>query len=214
MNEKLHLQQLYHSKLKQVFWQQELTVQQRHSLVGGIESAVCDALISHKHHGHVGAGGGQIWRKGATTEPETNKQSCGWITNMCLLTEDLNKIQHLSCRPIWRNWERLTSPTRDLFRCWGCRAPPHNQTRKHPESPGWSSWSSAWWRDLPPQINAICTAEGKHKQLRLARCSFPAGDARPKNVPAGEDSSWGGLDWTGSQKAPFSAHHILWDKVL
>lgn len=89
-----------HSQLKRVLLQQELTVQQRHRPVGGAESAVCDSLVGHKHHGHVGAGGRHVWRKGGTAEPETNKPNWGWIANVCpLLTEDLNKIQHLSRRP-------------------------------------------------------------------------------------------------------------------
>lgn len=50
---------------------QEPTVQYRHSLVCCVEAAVGHSLISHKHYSHVGAGGGQVWREGSSTKPET-----------------------------------------------------------------------------------------------------------------------------------------------
>lgn len=56
---------------------QELTVQYRHSLVCCIEATVCHTFISHEHHCHVGARGGQVWREGGATKPETEAdKSC------------------------------------------------------------------------------------------------------------------------------------------
>lgn len=52
----------------------ELTAQDRHSLVCCVEAAVGHSLISHKHHRHVGAGGGQVRGEGGATKPET--KSC------------------------------------------------------------------------------------------------------------------------------------------
>lgn len=68
---------------------QEPTVQYRHSLVCCVEAAVGHSLISHKHHSHVGAGGGKVWREGGTTKPETKveeteaaSEHCGYITHV------------------------------------------------------------------------------------------------------------------------------------
>lgn len=69
--DRFHTDQTLREELVLVLEQRQLTVQDRHSLVGGIKSTVCNSLISHKHHGHVGAGGHQVWRGGGAAEPET-----------------------------------------------------------------------------------------------------------------------------------------------
>lgn len=108
----------------------------------------------------------------------------------------------------------LTFPALSLLQCRHCHAPPRNQTRIHPASPGWSSWSSVWWHDPPQQINTICTADGNQwgERQGLAVSQFSACALQcnvVKDVPAGEDNSWGGLDSTGNQMARSPAHHIL-----
>lgn len=61
----------------------------------------------------------------------------------------------------------LTFPAPFQLQYWRCRAPPHSQTHRHLESPGWSYWSSVWWRDPPQQIYTICTTDEKQKNTRL-----------------------------------------------
>ena len=57
----------------------------------------------------------------------------------------------------------VTFPGLFQLRCRCCRAPPRSQTHTRPESPGWSSWNSVWWRGPPPRIYTKYTTNGKQR---------------------------------------------------